>query len=97
MAQTSALVMKPIVIALALLFGLAWALRGPLHRYVQHKLAEAHYEHARWIAICLEFTKAGCDAEARYAADQVVILRREINQYRRVLAWVERHRREVEQ
>jgi hypothetical protein len=61
-----------------------------LYRYVTRSLAETQHEHARWIGICLELTKNGCDTEAKIAADQVVILRREINFYRRLLVWLRR-------
>lgn len=64
--------------------------RKSLYHHLEWKLAEAQYEHARWISICLEFTENGCDDEAKIAAEQVVVLRSEINFYRRVLAGVQR-------
>lgn len=64
--------------------------RKPFYAHLDWKLAEAQYEHARWIAICLEFTKEGCDDEAKIAAEQVVVLRSEINFYRRMLVRLQR-------
>ena len=75
------------VVSVALAYTVA---QRPLYRYVSRRLEETKREHARWIAICLELTKNGCSAEASFAADQVVVLRREINRYRRVLARVGR-------
>lgn len=75
------------LLASLLVFALTYRqfMRKPLARRIDRNLAEAQHEHARWIAICLEFTKIGCDAEAKIAAEQVVVLRTEINFYRRWL------------
>lgn len=59
--------------------------RKPFRHHLEWKLAEAQHEHARWVAICFEFTKAGCEKEAKIAVEQVVVLRAEINFYRRML------------
>lgn len=76
----------PYLIAALLVLAIAYTSgRKPLYSYVECHLAEAQYEHARWVAICLEFTGAGCDDEAKIAVEQVVVLRAEINFYRRML------------
>lgn len=71
-----------------LVFSLVYSrvMQRPLYRCLDRHLAEAQYEHARWVAICLEMTKNRCDVEAKIAAEQVVVLRAEINFYRRTLA-----------
>jgi len=73
---------------LATLFVLALAYtsgRKPFRHHLEWRLAETQHEHARWVAICFEFTKAGCEEEAKIAVEQVVVLRAEINFYRRML------------
>ena len=72
----------------AVLFVLAIAYtsgRKPFRHHLEWRLAETQHEHARWVAICIEFTKAGCEKEAKIAIEQVVVLRAEINFYRRML------------
>lgn len=65
------------------------------HSYgIARKLARAQYEHAEWIARCLEWTEEGWDAEAKFAAEQVKALREEINRYRRMLERLQRPRTE---
>lgn len=59
--------------------------RKPFRHHLEWRLAETQHEHARWVAICFEFTKAGCAPEAKIAVEQVVVLRAEINFYRRML------------
>lgn len=63
---------------------------GLLYRFFSRRLATAQYEHARWVAIYFEFDKVDCDAEAKIAAEQVVVLRGEVDFYRRVLGWLQR-------
>ncbi len=73
---------------LAALFVLAIAFtsgRKPFRHHIEQCLAESQHEHARWVAICFEFTKVGCEEEAKIAVEQVVVLRAEINFYRRML------------
>ena len=73
---------------LAILFVLAIVYtsdRKPFRYHLERSLADAQYEHARWVAICFEFTEAGCEKEAKIAVEQVVVLRTEINFYRRML------------
>lgn len=67
-------------------------MRAPIQQRIERNLAEAQHEHARWVSICLEMTKNGCDAEAKIAAEQVVCLRTEINFYRRMLAHLQQAR-----
>jgi hypothetical protein len=59
--------------------------RKPFRHHLERSLADAQHEHARWVAICFKFTKAGCEKEAKIAVEQVVVLRAEINFYRRML------------
>lgn len=59
--------------------------RQPLCERIEEHLSRIQYEHARWIAICLEWTHAGCDEEALLALEQVEALRGEIDFYRRIL------------
>jgi hypothetical protein len=74
------------LIATLFVFAIAYTSgRKPFRHHLERCLAESQYEHARWVAICYEFTKVGCEKEAKIAVKQVVVLRAEINFYRRML------------
>jgi hypothetical protein len=59
--------------------------RKSLCERIEEHLAQIQFEHARWVAICLEWTRGRYDREAKIAADQVAVLRGEIDFYRRML------------
>jgi len=69
----------------AVIVVLSVAMLAFVYAQLENELERTKHEHARWISHCLHWTKIGCDAEAKFAAEQVVALREEINFLRKIL------------